>query len=76
MISKQSRLVKLMFSSSPKPNVDYTLPHPKWKKEELEKIVIDHKDPLTLGDKFAHFFIQSMRLGFDVMSGYRKVLPW
>jgi len=68
--------MKALFCQQPKKEVDYTLPHPKWKKEEMEKVVIDHYAPITFGDRFAHFFIQSMRLGFDVMSGYKKVFPW
>jgi hypothetical protein len=31
---------------------------------------------VTAGDKFAHLLIQSMRMGFDIVSGYKKVLPW
>lgn len=59
-----------------KKNVIYAMPHPVWDKEAMNNVKIDHKEPLTFGDRFAHLFIQSMRIGFDVLSGYRKVLPW
>lgn len=74
MISRSSKqLCKALFSQK---KTDYHLPHPKWSTQELNEIVIDHKQPLNMGDRFAHFFIQSMRMGFDVMSGYRRVFPW
>ena len=56
-------------------SVSWTLPHPKWSEEELKNVKIDHKTPKTFGDRFANFFIQSLRIGFDVMSGYKKILP-
>ena len=31
---------------------------------------------MTIGDQFAKVFVSSMRIGFDVMSGYMKTLPW
>lgn len=52
------------------------MPHPIWPKEDLHKVPITHKEPLTFGDRFAHFSIQSLRMGFDVMSGYKKIFPW
>lgn len=59
-----------------KKTVVYAMPHPVWNEEALNNVKIDHKEPLTFGDRFAHLFIQSMRVGFDVLSGYRKVFPW
>jgi hypothetical protein len=60
----------------PKEVVSYNLPHPKWTSEELKTVSFEHKTPKTFGDRFAKFFILSLRVGFDVMSGYRKVFPW
>lgn len=54
----------------------YTMPHPIWNKPEVESVSLDHKPAVTFGDHFAYAFIQSMRMGFDVMSGYKKVLPF
>jgi len=31
---------------------------------------------MTIGDRFSKLFVHSMRIGFDVMSGYMKVFPW
>ncbi len=31
---------------------------------------------MTIGDTFSKFFVHSMRIGFDVMSGYVKIFPW
>lgn len=52
------------------------MPHPIWKESEVDKITIDHKEPITSGDKFAHFLIQALRVGFDLVSGYKPIFPW
>jgi hypothetical protein len=31
---------------------------------------------MTIGDSFAKGFVYSMKIGFDLMSGYKKVFPW
>ncbi|KAL4433206.1 hypothetical protein ABPG74_010901 [Tetrahymena malaccensis] len=54
----------------------YVLPHPIWTKEDVENVQITHFKPKNIGDRLSHYLIQSMRLGFDVMSGYKKVFPW
>ncbi|CAD8135362.1 unnamed protein product [Paramecium octaurelia] len=71
-----SKLIKKSFSFSTKPSQNYTMPHPNWNKPELEQVSLEHKTAITFGDHFAYYFIQSMRLGFDVMSGYKRILPF
>lgn len=55
-------------------NIDdttYTLPHPKYTPKELDEIEIDHREPMTIGDNFAKGFVYLMKIGFDLMSGYK-----
>jgi hypothetical protein len=35
----------------------YWLPHRIWGKEEINEVDFTHKTPMTIGDKFSHFFI-------------------
>ena len=50
------RSARLLASFSNK-KVDYSMPHPTYTKEQLANVKIEHKEPLTFGDKFAHFAI-------------------
>lgn len=52
------------------------MPHPLWGKIEVETVSMDSKPKMTIGDHFAYYFIQSLRTGFDYMSGYSKILPF
>lgn len=54
----------------------YWLPHRIWGKDLIHKIDFSHKKPKTIGDSVAHYVIQTMRIGFDIMSGYKRILPW
>ncbi|CAD8146110.1 unnamed protein product [Paramecium pentaurelia] len=71
-----SKLIQKSFSIQTKPTQNYTMPHPIWNKPELEQVSLEHKPALTFGDHFAYYFIQSMRVGFDLMSGYKKITPF
>lgn len=50
------RSARLLASFSNK-KVDYSMPHPTYTKEQLADVKIEHREPLTFGDKFAHFSI-------------------
>jgi len=54
----------------------YFMPHPIWSKEEVIDVPLTHQPPQGLGDYFAKYFIFCLRLGFDVMSGYKSIFPW
>jgi hypothetical protein len=49
----------------------YMLPHPIWSREELEKIEITHLEPKTKVDKAAYYSVKTLRVLFDVFSGYK-----
>ncbi|KAL4481342.1 hypothetical protein ABPG72_010495 [Tetrahymena utriculariae] len=57
-------------------NGQWTMPHPVWTEQEVKDVSITHLEPANFGDRFANIFIQSLRYGFDIMSGYKKVFPW
>ncbi|EGR28896.1 hypothetical protein IMG5_166890 [Ichthyophthirius multifiliis] len=52
------------------------MPHPIWTENEVKDVKITHLQPSTIGDSFANIFIQSLRLSFDIMSGYKQIFPW
>eukprot|EP01112_Ceratiomyxa_fruticulosa_P021692 TRINITY_DN7723_c0_g1_i3.p1 TRINITY_DN7723_c0_g1~~TRINITY_DN7723_c0_g1_i3.p1 ORF type:complete len:322 (-),score=64.26 TRINITY_DN7723_c0_g1_i3:148-1113(-) len=56
---------------------DYTLPHPIWKADYLQKVAPDHKPPTSKMDFLAYWTIQAIRFNFDWMSGwvFGKVTP-
>ena len=60
MISRINRQFWKTFCST-KPNeqktVVYAMPHPIYSETEINNVKIDHKTPITFGDKFAHLFI-------------------
>lgn len=49
---------------------DYTLPHPIWSREEAEAVQVTHTPPTDKVDKAAYFSVRTMRLFFDLFSGY------
>jgi len=50
---------------------DYTLPHPIWSKQETEDVTIKHRKPQGLVDWTAYAGVTTLRLGFDLLSGYK-----
>ncbi|XP_071825829.1 uncharacterized protein [Apostichopus japonicus] len=48
----------------------YTLPHPIWSEQEMNNIEITHEPPKGLADWVAYFGVKTLRLGFDVFSGF------
>lgn len=54
----------------------WTMPHPQWSEQEVKNVSITHLEPANLGDRFADLFIKTLRYGFDIMSGYKKIFPW
>jgi hypothetical protein len=52
------------------------MPHPIWSKEEVKSVSLEHQQAHGFGDYFALYFIKCLRIGFDVMSGYKKIFPW
>lgn len=47
-----------------------SLPHPIWTSDQLNSVKITHKPPEGLVDRFAFLCVKTLRLGFDVFSGY------
>jgi len=50
---------------------DYTLPHPIWSKKETEDVTLSHRKPKGLIDWTAYTGVATMRLVFDLLSGYK-----
>lgn len=48
---------------------DYLLMHPVYTEDELE-VEVTHRQPTTLGDKTAYGAMRTMRVLFDLMTGY------
>ncbi len=49
---------------------DYVLPHPIWDKSELTKIQQTHKSPVKIADYFAYGTVGTLRLTWDLFTGY------
>ncbi|KZT12063.1 AOX, alternative oxidase mitochondrial precursor [Laetiporus sulphureus 93-53] len=55
---------------------DWVLFHPVYKPDELRSVEVLHREAKTFSDKIAYSFVRLLRLGFDVVSGYKhKPLP-
>jgi len=52
----------------------YTLPHPIWSKEEAEGVEVTHRKPKGVTDHLAYLTVSTMRLAFDIFSGYKLQL--
>ena len=50
---------------------DYTLHHPIWTKQETEDVTVKHKKPKGLADWTAYTGVATLRIVFDVLSGYK-----
>ncbi|XP_033105835.1 alternative oxidase, mitochondrial-like isoform X2 [Anneissia japonica] len=50
--------------------VDYLLPHPIWSKDEVQSVIVTHKEPEERSDKLAYYAVQMTRFGFDTFSGF------
>jgi len=50
---------------------DYTLPHPIWTKQETEDVSIEHRKPRGFVDWTAYSVVATMRVTFDLLSGYK-----
>jgi len=50
---------------------DYTLPHPIWSKKETEDVTLNHRNPKGLIDWTAYTGVATLRLVFDLLSGYK-----
>lgn len=53
------------------PTEDYTMPHPPWTPEELADVQITHTPPRSLADKLAYNMMRLLKVGFDVVSGFK-----
>eukprot|EP00058_Branchiostoma_floridae_P006665 XP_002592153.1 hypothetical protein BRAFLDRAFT_124076 [Branchiostoma floridae] len=49
----------------------YSLPHPIWTEEEVNKVVITHTPPQSFTDKLAYGSVKFMRWNFDLFSGFK-----
>lgn len=49
-----------------------SLPHPIWSDDEVRSITITHKKPKGFIDWAAYLTVQTLRKGFDVLSGYNR----
>jgi hypothetical protein len=49
----------------------YSLAHPVWNIKSAETVEVTHMKPVTMSDKLANFFCQTMRLLYDTMTGYK-----
>ncbi|KAK2161627.1 hypothetical protein LSH36_113g05031 [Paralvinella palmiformis] len=50
----------------------YTLPHPIWSTKEVHSVKVTHKTPKGLLDWFAYLTIKSLRVSYDLVSGYNR----
>ncbi|XP_028408745.1 alternative oxidase, mitochondrial-like [Dendronephthya gigantea] len=50
---------------------DYILPHPIWTEEDTHSVLINHKEPNGKVDKLAYYAVQTLRVGFDIVSMYK-----
>ncbi|CAH1791596.1 unnamed protein product [Owenia fusiformis] len=48
----------------------YTLPHPIWSTDELEKVEITHNPPKGIVEHLAYWNVQTLRRSFDFFSGF------
>ena len=46
--------------------------HPEFTDEDCKKITVEHRKPITFGDKLAAISITFMRSSFDLVTGYKK----
>lgn len=46
------------------------LPHPIWNRDQVSSVQITHKPPQGAVDRLAYIGVKTLRLGFDVFSGY------
>jgi len=52
-------------------DLSHLLTQSQWSSEELDAVEIKHREPTLLVDKLAYRSVQLMRLGFDILSGYK-----
>ncbi|EGW32384.1 inducible alternative oxidase 2 [Spathaspora passalidarum NRRL Y-27907] len=48
-------------------------PHPSFPQEECEKVMFEHREPKTLGDKISYHGMRFCRSAFDKVTGYKKL---
>ena len=79
--AKQSETLKHFANTSgsslvvlKKDEEQYTLPHPIWTKEEAEGVEVTHRKPSGVTDHLAYLTVSTMRLAFDIFSGYKLQL--
>jgi len=53
-----------------KPIEEYTLPHPIWSQHEVEIVEVTHRKPEGITDHMAYACVSTMRVVFDIFSGY------
>jgi hypothetical protein len=53
-----------------KPIEEYTLPHPIWSQHEVEIVEVTHRQPEGITDHMAYACVATMRVVFDIFSGY------
>jgi len=57
-----------------KPIEEYTLPHPIWSQHEVEIVEVTHRQPEGITDHMAYACVATMRVVFDIFSGYTMQL--
>ncbi|KAK2161626.1 hypothetical protein LSH36_113g05009 [Paralvinella palmiformis] len=51
---------------------NYTMPHPIWSQKEVHSVRVTHKTPQGINDWLAYMTIKSLRVGYDIISGYNR----
>jgi len=70
--SEMANMVNYIKQSENKRKDDtYTLPHPIWSKEEVESVKVTHRTPSGVTDHLAYLSVNTVRLAFDILSGYK-----
>jgi len=57
-----------------KPLEEYTLPHPIWSQHEVVAVEVTHRKPVGITDHIAYACVATMRVLFDIFSGYKLQL--
>jgi phospholipase C len=49
---------------------EFTLPHPIWSENEVDRVQITHRKPENMSDRMAYYSVLTLRTSFDLASGY------
>lgn len=52
-------------------DAEWHMPHTIWEQSSLKAVKVTHQEPSKAADRLAYWSVQTVRAGFDVLSGYK-----